>query len=152
MTTMRPPLPPSRFRRVAKWVGVGGVVVILVAWCLTTRVAWNQDIWAYYTGTSNFIMVQQGAISWYDEVNPSAQRGWTLGSRPAFLQSSLSQRLGLMLPGISLNRGNRSGLVYVPLWLPFLLIVIPTAILWRRDRRTVKPGCCLTCGYDASVE
>ena len=36
----------------------------------------------------------------------------------------------------------------IPFWLPFTLAAIPTVILWRRDRRTVKPGCCRMCGYD----
>ncbi len=35
-----------------------------------------------------------------------------------------------------------------PFWLFLALAAIPTAALWMRDRRTVKPGCCLTCGYD----
>ncbi|MEE8477142.1 MAG: hypothetical protein V3S19_02170, partial [Gemmatimonadales bacterium] len=36
----------------------------------------------------------------------------------------------------------------IPIWMPVLLAAIPTVILWHRDRRTVKAGCCLTCGYD----
>ncbi len=28
------------------------------------------------------------------------------------------------------------------------LTAIPTAILWRRDRHTLKPGCCRQGGYD----
>ena len=39
-------------------------------------------------------------------------------------------------------------LVYIPFWCLFTLAVIPTAILWLRDRRTVKPGHCHQCGYD----
>jgi hypothetical protein len=34
-----------------------------------------------------------------------------------------------------------------PLWLPSLLILIPTAFLWYRDRRH-PPGHCQKCGYD----
>ena len=30
----------------------------------------------------------------------------------------------------------------------FILAAIPTAVLWHRDRRTLKPGHCPTCGYD----
>jgi predicted amidophosphoribosyltransferase len=37
----------------------------------------------------------------------------------------------------------------VPLWIPMLLVAIPTAWLWRRDRRH-SPGCCPRCGYDLS--
>ena len=36
----------------------------------------------------------------------------------------------------------------VPLSLLLILTAIPTAMLWHRDRRTVKPGCCQACGYD----
>ena len=39
-------------------------------------------------------------------------------------------------------------LAAIPLWLLLTLAAIPTAHLWLRDRRTVKPGCCQTCGYD----
>ena len=37
--------------------------------------------------------------------------------------------------------------VYVPLWLPLLLVAVPTALLWWRDRR-IPPGCCRECAYD----
>ena len=37
---------------------------------------------------------------------------------------------------------------FLPFWLFLTLAAIPTAILWHRDRRRVKPGCCKTCGYD----
>jgi len=37
---------------------------------------------------------------------------------------------------------------FIPLWLVLLLTAIPTAWLWHRDRRRIRPGCCLRCGYD----
>jgi hypothetical protein len=36
----------------------------------------------------------------------------------------------------------------VPLWIPFLLLLIPTTYLWYRDRRTISPGHCRRCGYN----
>jgi len=36
----------------------------------------------------------------------------------------------------------------MPFWLLLLLTAIPTAWLWHRDRRRIRPGCCLRCGYD----
>ncbi len=42
----------------------------------------------------------------------------------------------------------RYGIEHVwPMWIPCLLVVLPTAILWWRDRRPPS-GCCQTCGYD----
>jgi hypothetical protein len=38
--------------------------------------------------------------------------------------------------------------VYVPIWLPLLLLLAATALLWWRDRRRVPPGHCQTCGYN----
>jgi hypothetical protein len=38
--------------------------------------------------------------------------------------------------------------VRLPLWLPFLVLVIPTLLLWRRDRRRPHPGFCRRCDYD----
>ena len=36
----------------------------------------------------------------------------------------------------------------LPLWLPFAATIFPTTVLWYRDRRAVKPGHCLRCGYN----
>ena len=45
-----------------------------------------------------------------------------------------------------INSFSSGAYLWVPLWIPFLLIAIPTVIAWRRDRRP-KPGHC-RCGYD----
>ncbi|MBN1858452.1 hypothetical protein JW848_04525 [Candidatus Bipolaricaulota bacterium] len=39
------------------------------------------------------------------------------------------------------------GLV-LPLWIPFVIAVIPTGVLWYLDRRRIPPGYCRKCGYD----
>ena len=36
----------------------------------------------------------------------------------------------------------------VALWVPFVLIAIPTAFLWRPLRQRPPPYCCQRCGYD----
>ena len=38
--------------------------------------------------------------------------------------------------------------IALPLWIPFVLLAIPTAVLWYRDRRRHPPGHCKSCGYD----
>ncbi len=39
-------------------------------------------------------------------------------------------------------------MVRLPLWLPLVVVAIPTAILWHRDRRRIPPGHCQQCEYD----
>lgn len=34
------------------------------------------------------------------------------------------------------------------LWMPFLLVIIPTAVLWWHDSSRLRPGHCQQCGYD----
>ena len=36
----------------------------------------------------------------------------------------------------------------LPLWLPFLALLLPTLWLWRRDRRKPRPGFCPVCDYN----
>jgi len=36
----------------------------------------------------------------------------------------------------------------VSLWIPFLLVAIPTVFIWWRDRRRIPPGHCQKCGYN----
>lgn len=38
--------------------------------------------------------------------------------------------------------------VSVPIWIPFVVCLLPTAILWWCDRRRIRPGGCSKCGYD----
>ncbi len=36
----------------------------------------------------------------------------------------------------------------IPLWLPFLIMAIPTAFMFWRDRKRIPAGHCSTCGYN----
>ena len=38
--------------------------------------------------------------------------------------------------------------VHIPLWLPFLLIALPTGFLLYSDRKQNRPGLCAVCRYD----
>ena len=54
--------------------------------------------------------------------------------------------MGLFGPGrIGLKAGNG---VFVPLWLPFVIIAVTTGFLFWQDRKRPKPGHCQECGYD----
>ena len=57
---------------------------------------------------------------------------------------------GLNLPfaiGSGDSQGPYAWEVYVPLWIPFFIIVIPTVFAFPRARRSL-PGHCQVCGYD----
>ena len=38
--------------------------------------------------------------------------------------------------------------LYLPLWPPFFLFLIPGGLLWLRDHRDPRPGFCSVCDYD----
>ena len=61
-----------------------------------------------------------------------------------------ARRFGFVLPRLRVLQvtGVPDSLtVIVPMWLPLVVFAIPTAILWRRDRRPRK-GHCPHCGYN----
>jgi hypothetical protein len=55
---------------------------------------------------------------------------------------------GSILPYIRFVSGHVQ--ISVPLWIPLLVVAVPTAILWWVDRPSSPSNCCPRCGYDAS--
>ena len=109
-------------------------VVIAALWGTSSHygVSWlsaDQSSWALYMARSEFL------VCW-DATNVMVMPGWnTIRIDPPvfFGQFRLHPRKVAFT---------------APLWTLLALAAIPTALLWHRDRRTVKPGCCQTCGYD----
>ncbi len=62
--------------------------------------------------------------------------------------------LGFRAPGLySIPRPKQLNLpantvVLIPIWLPFVLVAVPTAFLWYRDGGRIPLGHCSKCGYD----
>ena len=133
---MRRPLPPSRYRRIAKWVGLVLCVVILAVWAVSTRMGV-----VYICGNGQF-GCREGQINvrWLVPGDPSYKPSWVVWKTDF--------EPGLMLPRMMFPSVQFDVMIDIPFWFLLTLAGIPTAILWRRDRRTVKPGHCLTCGYD----
>lgn len=48
----------------------------------------------------------------------------------------------------NLVSGETARSIQIPLWIPFLIVGAPTAVLWWRDRRRIPPHCCQRCSYD----
>ena len=140
----------SRRLRVCKWVGTVGCVLIagaFLACVVGCRIAY---VWetegqlcslALSGGCINFI--QNYGKDWAEA------SGWNLEYCPPISSSVSDFR---WLPGIRqhfyLEGGKHTTSMYLPLWIPFLLLLMPTPLLWWRDRRKRIPGFCRRCDYD----
>lgn len=120
-----------RLRRVLKWGGLTLSLLIVLGWALSLR--WiipspvvladsrAPDITEMYLSEGCLVVHHSGS-----------------GRIQAF---RASPRPPVWLPEWG------PGLLVCPLWIPFLLVAVPTAVFFRRDRR-IPPGCCQSCGYD----
>ncbi len=56
----------------------------------------------------------------------------------------------LRLAGLTQSDGQPdwNTFILIPLWFLFLIVALPTAYLFYRDRKRIPPGHCSTCGYD----
>ena len=124
----------SRTRRIAKWTGVVVCGLIAVTWILT--LFWGVG----YVGDTKTIGVVKGwAGLLVQPPNPGVHVGWV--GHPG---SDADVR---WWPSLWSSRPTSQWQLAIPLWIPLLAIAIPTAWLWRRDRRH-PPAHCPRCGYD----
>jgi len=139
----RPPLGRSRLRTLLKWSGTLACLLILLAAAACLRWRWIDSaadgLGARIEGGSVFIVY--GPLA--DEL--FLRRGLNIGGSFATWQDAAEPfaRWGVWpyLDGTPVW-------VSIPLWIPFVLIGVPTGWLWWRDRRRVAAGCCAACGYD----
>ena len=125
-----------RIRRIAKWSGVVLCVMNGAAWGISTT--WG--VW-FFGSTMNFTAAS-GIIDldFYG-------RELSQASVAALQYGRTTGGLGLTWPRLILFRG--SFVLKLPFWIPFMLVALPTAYLFWRDRdRRYPPGHCQKCGYD----
>jgi hypothetical protein len=127
--------------RILKWAGVVVSIIIAIAWAVSLR--WGlihtrqtrlgvSAITGKTIGYGRIMSVSFGCVSCYWNQGLSPERGWwTIRFREP----------PRWLPVVY------SGGAVLPLWIPFLLVAIPTTYLWWRDRR-IPPGHCQKCGYN----
>lgn len=137
-----------KLRRWAKWMGLAVVLGIVAAdiasvWrgagcrrfdnktgnLSVVAVFWGQISFMRQVGGGSFGMGSESEVYWIDSSPGPARHEWVF----AWINSN-----GLTL-------------LEVPLWAPALLVAMPTAWLWWRDRpsrRRRLAGVCLKCGYD----
>lgn len=122
----------SRLRCVIRWVGTALCILILVAFLFSTRRAaiWKSASLRHdinlMLGTIGYAWRPEGWRA-EDEHYPGTP-GWTVAGY------GTSPRLCWW---VAIGASKASRWVCIPLWIPLLLVAMPTALLWYRDRRTV---------------
>lgn len=134
--------PPMRrrLRSTFKWGGAVATVVLVLVWAGSRWWACSTSI--PYACTVN---VSGGSLilQWSDSASlaPTAF-SWSGPNRNIlafewwFIHYSMASGAGETISGI-----------FVPIWTLALLVGLPTAWMWYRDRRRA-PGLCTKCGYD----
>jgi hypothetical protein len=144
----RPPLGRSRLRTLLKWSGTLACLLILLAAAACLR--WHS------------IRVSDGRTFYIAAVGGRMYVGWGPWVKETFYSAgtSVSPRLNTWEETVAywtrqgplwgIDRTDYEpdgGRLTFPLWMPLVLIGLPTGWLWWRDRRRVPAGCC-ACGYD----
>src|SRR5262249_1339956 len=134
-------------RRVAKWSGLLTCAVILLAFAISQK--WSLE----WVGSDNpEFELMRGAVrvawlapDWHVVPHDGEpQPRWILASD--YEGSPLAP---IWCPQLVTEQSLRGAIV--PLWIPFLIFAIPTAIIWYRDCRRIPPGHCPHCGYNLNL-
>lgn len=127
----------ARVRRIVRRAGIVACLCFIVAtiWSQFATVAMG---WDPRDGIGPAVIVEAGGVDLiFDRLRVPPSAAWRFiyhGSRWGW-----RSRVGA-------GRQNGVYWIQVPLWLPLLVVALPTAWLWLRDRR--RPGRCRRCGYD----
>jgi hypothetical protein len=141
----------QRPRRTLKWVGT--VVCLLIVAAFAVRFVgvlfyYPQFVPQHLDRLLAFYLVEGSLGVRIGEAVPSFNR-YGLSFRNDFSKKKTWKAWAwYQRPRLVLNSPSKDSYAFVPLWVPFLLVFIPTAYLWYRDRRHIPPGHCQRCGYD----
>lgn len=114
-------------------------VRVMLVLCLILLLAWGHSIY----GTA-FVRVGQSLVIGSD--GGAIYLVWPWSEQPRVGIRFFGKRQILRWsPTIQVINGVT--FCYFPFWMPILVLCIPTAIIWRRDRRHPE-GHCQGCGYD----
>ena len=121
-----------------KWAGAVALALILATWAasLSSWALLHTGRWDLHVGAGGVIIRDRyfntGSFNW--EVSKNWNATWR-------------ERSGFYLPGVGRTAPFDAWDIYLPCWWLALMIGIPTAYLWWRDRRPPR-GHCAECGYD----
>ena len=126
----------ARKRRILKWAGLVLSLIIVVQWAVSLSWRWGYSKTTSYPATgwtiqagslvyANYLFVDSGISGWvvrYQGTDTEWKPQWE-GT-----------------PGLRM--------ILLPLWIPFVSVVLLTAFLWWRDRYRIPLHRCQKCGYD----
>ncbi len=160
----------SRLRRFATWTGACATALVLTLWlgsCFWKAwYLWRGSTWGWQAdcdwGTLSVDVCRRGRQAWPWNMQPGLYIFSHALRREVFAQHGLPpldsaadrNYYGFVLPKLMTRPPPKLqaelGTVFwvrLPLWLPMLILAVPTGILFWRDRR-YPPGHCQRCGYD----
>jgi hypothetical protein len=129
-----------------KWIGLAASVVVLVIWIASHW--WDTS----YCQTDRAFAIVAGAfaVRW----GPNSKRDRHYSHYSSWSNKDSCNGWSIEESGFSFwywrpawHRWVNEWLVIIPCWIPVLFLVLPTVILFYRDRRPSK-GQCQACGYD----
>jgi hypothetical protein len=158
----------SRTRRVLKWTTTLACVLILgvwicSGWCLVRLGVVGGIIQTFAGGPripnqyesikigGGILSVTYVRLSLREEVagRNTSEEDWLRELPPFYFESHDADApyFRTWLPSFCAV-GTCQRTIDVPCWIPFVLLAVPTALLWHRERRRIPPGHCQKCGYD----
>lgn len=143
--------PPSRTRRMLKWTGAGLCALTISAYAFS----YHSSVRYVSPGRRWDITAANGAINIYwgsTGAMTTNVMGWEFKSWPR-QYVKWQTLMELEVPGSAAfaMTGQQTGdarRYIAPYWLLLLGTSIPTAWLFYRDRRRIRPSHCRRCGYD----
>ncbi len=143
-------------RQVGKWAGLGVCLVVLGVGVVSSTHARATTLcdrsWVEGVAANGAIV-----LFWESCGEPPEPQSYHIFGHPPINRRQAGRLLEFWFTDWSRGSGTRlpridcdtaGGLIIMPLWIPFVVVALPTAMLWWRDRRRTPPGHCRTCGYN----
>ena len=133
--------------RILKWVGLVVSLLMFCPWAAPWPFSWegsnyNAEVTIPGPRTTTYhIWLFNGTLAFYEQYYGGPVPTYDIFKIPTDRWTPFFGQAG--------HGPGRERTVFVPLWIPLLLVAIPTAFLWWRDRRRrIPPGHCRKCGYN----
>src|SRR5262245_37543759 len=120
-----------RVRRIAKRAGLAACVAIVVVGAVSLRYRIT-----YTAGEHDFNLCMGGIAYWhFHNRGTPFPDGWAVSD-----SRSWGNREVWLFPTAFVDSPGEAA--SIPLWIPFLLVAMPTAFVWYIDRRRIPAGHC----------